>query len=105
MKGVYFLPNLSCLKNWLSRSSFKDITVIFKEKLSTKEQRITKHAPVNTSLKESLNPTNEHLTIENYPAPYRFYIRARKGQLLNIIILHHFEHYSQYQLFDEVHEL
>lgn len=79
MKGVYFLPNLTALKYWLSRSSFKDITVIFSEKLSTKEQRITKHAPVNTSLKESLNPQDKAQTIEGYPAPYRFYIRARKG--------------------------
>ena len=79
MKGVYFLPTIEALKNWLKKASFTDIRVIFNEKLSPKEQRITPFAPVNTSLKESLDPNDANKTIEGYPAPYRFYIRAKRG--------------------------
>lgn len=79
MKGVYFLPTIEALKNWLQRASFTDVRVVFNEKLSTKEQRITPFAPVNTSLKESLHPEEDGKTVEGYPAPYRFYLRAKRG--------------------------
>lgn len=78
MKGVYFLPTISTLKNWLRRAQFTDFTVIFSQVLSTEEQRITEWAPVNTSLKESLDPSDEGKTIEGYPAPHRFYVKVRK---------------------------
>eukprot|EP00924_Labyrinthula_sp_SR-Ha-C_P003206 snap_masked-scaffold_15-processed-gene-2.42-mRNA-1 protein AED:0.45 eAED:0.47 QI:0/-1/0/1/-1/1/1/0/661 len=79
MKGVYFVPNLQALKNWLNRASFTDVKVIFDEKLEEEEQRISTFAPVNSSLKESLDASNPDLTVEGYPAPRRFYIKARKG--------------------------
>eukprot|EP00121_Abeoforma_whisleri_P000896 Awhi_evm1s796 len=78
MTGVYFFPNLPALQNWLARANFINQQVIFAEPLSTEEQRITDWAPVNTSLKESLNAEDPSLTIEGYPAPHRFYIRARR---------------------------
>ena len=48
MKGVYFLPTISTLKNWLTRTRFYDIQVFFSEPLTVEEQRITEWAPVNT---------------------------------------------------------
>jgi len=79
MKGVYFLPTLETLKNWLTRTRFNRIEVFFSEPLSTEEQRITDWAKVNTSLNESLDPNDKSKTIEGYEAPHRFYLRARRG--------------------------
>jgi tRNA (mo5U34)-methyltransferase len=79
MSGVYFLPTLATLKIWLQRAQFVQHQIIFAEKLSTEEQRITEWAPVNTSLKECLDPTDDEKTIEGYPAPHRFYLRAKRG--------------------------
>ncbi len=76
MKGVYFLPTLNTLKNWLQRAQFKDFEIIFSESLSVEEQRTTEWAPVR-SLKESLDP-NKKTTVEGYPSPHRFYVRVRK---------------------------
>ena len=75
MKGVYFLPTLNTLKNWLQRAQFKDFEVIFSESLSVDEQRTTDWAPVR-SLKESL--ADSDTTVEGYPRPHRFYVRVRK---------------------------
>jgi len=77
MRGVYFLPTLSTLKNWLQRANFLDFEVIFSEALSTEEQRKTDWAQIS-SLEESLNPNDPLKTIEGYPAPHRFYVRVRK---------------------------
>jgi len=77
MTGVYFLPTLNTLKNWLQRANFKTFEVIFSEELSTDEQRTTEWAPVR-SLKESLDPNDDSKTIEGYPRAHRFYIKCRK---------------------------
>jgi len=79
MTGVYFLPTLTTLKYWLQRANFIQHEVVFAEKLSIEEQRITPWAPVNTSLKESLDSDDDSKTIEGYPAPHRFYIKATRG--------------------------
>jgi len=73
MTGVYFLPTLNTLLHWMTRAQFRDLEVIFNEPLSTEEQRITEWAPVNTSLKESLNESKT-ATVEGYAAPSRFYV-------------------------------
>eukprot|EP00553_Chaetoceros_curvisetus_P016152 CAMPEP_0204652172 /NCGR_PEP_ID=MMETSP0718-20130828/14400_1 /ASSEMBLY_ACC=CAM_ASM_000674 /TAXON_ID=230516 /ORGANISM="Chaetoceros curvisetus" /LENGTH=505 /DNA_ID=CAMNT_0051676097 /DNA_START=230 /DNA_END=1747 /DNA_ORIENTATION=- len=77
MKGVYFLPTMNTLKNWLQRANFKNIKVIFSEELSTDEQRATEWADVR-SLKESLDPNDDSKTIEGYPRAYRFYVLCEK---------------------------
>ncbi|GFH58728.1 tRNA (mo5U34)-methyltransferase [Chaetoceros tenuissimus] len=75
MKGVYFLPTLSTLKNWLQRANFRNFEVIFSEELSTDEQRTTEWAPVR-SLADSLDPNDSTKTIEGYPRAHRFYIKC-----------------------------
>lgn len=77
MKGVYFLPTLNTLKNWLQRANFRSIEVIFNEELSTDEQRSTEWAPVR-SLRESLDPNDDTKTIEGYPRARRFYVKCMK---------------------------
>lgn len=74
MKGVYFLPTLVTLQHWLSRSGFHNPTVLFQELLSPEEQRSTKWADI-PSLKQALSEDGSQ-TIEGYPRPWRFYLKA-----------------------------
>lgn len=76
-RGVWFVPTLECLINWLVRAQFKRVTCFYEESLSTKEQKATNWAPV-ASLEEYLDKKNPSLTIEGYPAPKRFYLKAFK---------------------------
>ena len=77
MKGVYFLPTATTLQHWLKRSGFINIKVFFDEPLSVNEQRRTDWADVR-SLQEALSE-DRMTTIEGYPRPLRFYLKARKG--------------------------
>jgi tRNA (mo5U34)-methyltransferase len=77
-RAIWFLPTLKCLKTWLQRTNFKDIEVIYSQPLSTQEQRTTEWAPIK-SLADYLDPADPQRTIEGYPAPWRMYVKARKG--------------------------
>ena len=46
--------------------------------LSVDEQRSTDWASIK-SLKEALKPDDPSMTVEGYPAPYRYYLRATRG--------------------------
>ena len=76
-RGIWFLPTQSCLENWIARAGFREIHCFFAEPLSIKEQRRTPWAEVD-SLQECLHPDNPKQTLEGYPAPWRYYVRARK---------------------------
>jgi tRNA (mo5U34)-methyltransferase len=76
-RGVWFLPTRSCLENWLLRAGFHDVRCFFAEPLSVEEQRRTAWADID-SLQEFLDADDPALTIEGYPAPWRFYVRAQK---------------------------
>jgi tRNA (mo5U34)-methyltransferase len=75
-RGIWYLPTLPGLKNWLRRAGFQQVSVIFQEKLSMDEQRSTPWAPID-SLRQFLDPNDPEKTIEGYPAPYRFYLEVR----------------------------
>lgn len=75
--GTWFVPTRSCLNNWVYRSGFRDLNPFFGEKLSTDEQRKTVWAPFE-SLSDFLDPDDPELTVEGYPAPWRFYLTAKK---------------------------
>ncbi|MDX1522001.1 MAG: DUF1698 domain-containing protein, partial [Anaerolineae bacterium] len=77
-RGIWFLPTLSCLENWIHRAGFTNIRPVFAEPLSPAEQRRTAWADID-SLAEFLDPADPSLTIEGYPAPWRFYVIAGKG--------------------------
>lgn len=76
-RGIWFLPTLSCLKTWLKRARFRDIECFYNQALSPDEQRSTDWAPID-SLKDFLDPKDASKTIEGYPAPWRFYVKARR---------------------------
>ena len=84
MGGVWFLPTLAALKNWLRRASFAEVECFYAEPLSTEEQRATEWAPIS-SLEQALvgepaaaGPDGAARTVEGYPAPWRFYVKARR---------------------------
>ena len=76
-RGIWFLPTQSALENWITRAGFTDVNCFFAEPLSTEEQRRTSWADID-SLSEFLDPENPSLTAEGYPAPWRYYVIARK---------------------------
>jgi tRNA (mo5U34)-methyltransferase len=76
-RGVWFVPTRSCLENWIIRAGFNAVTCIYEAPLSTEEQRRTEWAQVD-SLREFLQPDDINHTIEGYPAPHRFYFKAKK---------------------------
>jgi tRNA (mo5U34)-methyltransferase len=76
MKGVYFLPTITTVQYWLSRSGFLNASVFFAEELSTNEQRATDWAPIS-SLEQALQKDDDIVkTVEGYPRPWRFYLKA-----------------------------
>ncbi len=75
-KGIWFLPTQSCLENWIRRAGFQSVEIFFAEPLSVEEQRRTAWADVD-SLQDFLDPRDPSLTIEGYPAPWRYYAIAK----------------------------
>ena len=73
--GIWQLPTITALKNWIYRVGFQNVDVLYAGKLTPDEQRSTRHAPIK-SLNDFLDPKNLEKTIEGYPAPYRFYLRV-----------------------------
>jgi tRNA (mo5U34)-methyltransferase len=76
-RGIWFLPTQSCLENWMIRAGFTQVRCFFAQPLSIEEQRSTAWAKVD-SLREFLNPDDFSLTVEGYPAPWRYYAIGRK---------------------------
>jgi len=76
--GMWFLPNRRALVHWLERANFRDVKVFYAEKLSVEEQRTTGWADI-PSLAQSLDKADPTLTVEGYPAPFRYYLRATRG--------------------------
>lgn len=75
--STWWLPTLSCLVTWLKRVNFKEVRCLYAAALSSEEQRATVWAPL-ASLEAFIDPQDAGKTIEGYPAPWRFYLEARK---------------------------
>ncbi len=75
--NVYFIPTISCFKNWLIRAGFTNIELIATTKTDEQEQRATPWT-FEQSLSNYIDPNNPNLTIEGYPAPKRAYFKAKK---------------------------
>jgi len=72
MRNVYSIPSIKTLKSWLNDANFNNIRVVNVNKTTTKEQRKTPWIGKNrASLEDFLNPLDDSLTIEGYPAPTR----------------------------------
>ncbi|MFK8053747.1 MAG: tRNA 5-methoxyuridine(34)/uridine 5-oxyacetic acid(34) synthase CmoB [Woeseiaceae bacterium] len=77
MRNVWFLPSVSMLKTWLSRSGFHDIKTIDTTYTTTEEQRTTSWMNFE-SLKEALDAADAQHTIEGHPAPLRATLLATR---------------------------
>ncbi len=78
-KGMWFLPTVTTLTHWLSRTNFVKISVFYSEPLSIEEQRSTEWASIK-SLNDALDcSSGSTTTLEGYPAPYRFYVKCYRG--------------------------
>lgn len=74
--GVWFLPTMSSLQNWIRRAGFSQQTPFYSAPLDSNEQRATSWADVK-SLKDFLNSEDPTQTIEGHPAPWRHYIMVK----------------------------
>ncbi|MBV7334213.1 tRNA 5-methoxyuridine(34)/uridine 5-oxyacetic acid(34) synthase CmoB [Chloroflexi bacterium TSY] len=74
-RGIWFLPTQSCLEHWIVRAGFAKIDCFFAQPLSVNEQRRTAWADID-SLQEFLDPDDPTMTIEGYPAPWRYYVKT-----------------------------
>ena len=75
MRNVYSLPSIKTLKSWLNDANFKNVRVVDINKTTTTEQRKTTWIGENgASLEDFLDPLDDSLTIEGYPAPKRVII-------------------------------
>ena len=72
MRNVYSIPSIKTLKSWLNDANFNNIRVVDVSKTTTAEQRKTPWIGENgASLEDFLDPLDDSLTIEGYPAPVR----------------------------------
>ena len=72
MRNVYSIPSIKTLESWLNDANFNNIRVVDVSKTTTTEQRKTPWIGENgPSLEDFLDPLDDSLTIEGYPAPTR----------------------------------
>jgi tRNA (mo5U34)-methyltransferase len=72
MRNVFSIPTIKTLKSWLNDANFNNIRVVNVSKTTTEEQRRTTWIGENgASLEDFLDPLDDSLTIEGYPAPVR----------------------------------
>ena len=72
MRNVYSIPSIKTLKSWLNDANFNNIRVVDVSKTTIAEQRKTPWIGENgASLEDFLDPIDDSLTIEGYPAPKR----------------------------------
>jgi len=77
MPNVWQIPSVTTLESWLERAGFKDIRNISINTTGKSEQRKTRWMAFE-SLADYLNPEDNTLTVEGYPAPMRAILVARK---------------------------
>lgn len=76
-RGFWWLPTRSCLEHWIKRSGFIKIDCFEDVELTSSEQRRSNYAPID-SLEDFLDKDDPGKTVEGYPAPRRFYLRATR---------------------------
>ena len=70
MRNVWFIPSVEMLTLWLERTGFSNIHIADISETTIEEQRPTEWMNFE-SLPHFLDPQNDALTIEGYPAPLR----------------------------------
>jgi len=77
MGNVWQVPSAPLVQKWLRTAGFQRVELIDAEKTSVEEQRRTQWMTFH-SLAEFLDPENDQLTIEGFPAPRRALFTAEK---------------------------
>ena len=77
MRNVYFIPTVPCLEHWLARSGFGKVRCVDISPTTAIEQRKTPWID-SESLETFLDPADNRLTVEGYPAPIRAVVTAEK---------------------------
>ncbi|MES9969836.1 MAG: tRNA 5-methoxyuridine(34)/uridine 5-oxyacetic acid(34) synthase CmoB [Candidatus Thiodiazotropha sp.] len=77
MRNVWFIPTVETLHNWLQRAGFKEVKLIDISLTTVDEQRATEWMRFE-SLVDYLDPQDQSLTIEGYPAPRRAIFLAKR---------------------------
>lgn len=77
MRNVWFIPTTETLHKWLQRAGFKDVKLIDVSVTTGDEQRSTEWMRFE-SLADYLDPQDQGLTIEGYPAPRRAIFIAKR---------------------------
>jgi tRNA (mo5U34)-methyltransferase len=75
MRNVWNIPTVDQLSEWISEAGFGDVKLVEMAKTTSIEQRKTKWMSFE-SLSDFLDPNDDNLTIEGYPAPVRAVITA-----------------------------
>jgi tRNA (mo5U34)-methyltransferase len=76
MRNVFFIPSVSALNSWLSRSGFETVQCVDIARTTSHEQRKTPWIQTE-SLDDFLDPDNPDKTVEGFPAPVRAILIAR----------------------------
>jgi tRNA (mo5U34)-methyltransferase len=74
--GVWYLPTMLCLQNWIRRAGFSKQIAFYSAPLDSNEQRATSWANVK-SLSDFLDPLDKSRTVEGHPAPWRHYVMVK----------------------------
>jgi tRNA (mo5U34)-methyltransferase len=77
MRNVWFIPTVTALTKWLSRTGFCDVQMVNLSITTETEQRVTDWMRFE-SLADFLDPDDHTQTIEGLPAPKRAIFVARR---------------------------
>jgi tRNA (mo5U34)-methyltransferase len=77
MRNVWMIPSVDAACGWLRRCGYSDVVVADVTHTSVDEQRATEFM-TSASLRDFLDPSDPHRTIEGYPAPCRALFVARR---------------------------
>lgn len=75
-KNIFFMPTVTCMKNWLLKTGFKNVEVVYSGALTFEEQRKTAWCQYQ-SLEDFTSNEDPTKTIEGYPSPIRMILIAR----------------------------
>ena len=70
MRNVWFIPTTGLLETWLERCGFSAVRTVDVTPTGLDEQRTTDWMHFE-SLADFLDPADNRLTVEGYPAPVR----------------------------------
>ena len=77
MRNVHVVPNAALLRRWLADAGFRCAELVDVSATTPAEQRATAWMPYH-SLADALDPADPERTVEDYPAPKRAVMIARR---------------------------